>query len=161
MTSKILGYEEDPSTLLKETFQKIVEQDMKDLPFLHPGVEVDTYGFQIFENQWVGALLTPWMLSILILPGPGQVWPVRKVSDKLGVTFPRGDATFMVGHIDAIGQYLSCSLMSPLDKKIGQFALSEMANQSVRELLTPPGEEIDPDAPESLKRRRIFLKQES
>ena len=56
----------------------------------------------------------PWMLSAVIFPGPDQLWPLRKVSEKIGLQLPYGTMTFTVGELDGVSQYLSCSLMSPL-----------------------------------------------
>ncbi|BDY97461.1 hypothetical protein MUTS15_61180 [Escherichia coli] len=39
--------------------------------------------FTLFEGQWTGCVITPWMLSAVIFPGPDQLWPLRKVSEKL------------------------------------------------------------------------------
>lgn len=58
--------------------------------------------------------MTPWMLSLLILPGPGEVWQERKVTTKVGLKLSGGDYAFTVGEHAELGQYLSCSLLSPL-----------------------------------------------
>jgi hypothetical protein len=34
-------------------------------------------------------------------PGPDQVWPVRKVSEKIGLRLPYGEMTFTVGELEA------------------------------------------------------------
>lgn len=158
MTEYIPGHKENPAPLVKAAFEKIAEQEMKEMPFIHPGVKVEIHGFEVYEDQWVGVVLTPWMMSALILPGPDQEWPVRKVSHKLGLKFPRGDLTFVVGEIEGVGQYLTCSLMSPLDKSTNPVVLSQLAQNSLNELLTAP--EADNDAPKSLKRRFFLFKTE-
>lgn len=156
MTAYISGHEQDPSDKLKKAFEGVAEQ-MKDLPFLHPHVKIQTLSFQVYEGQWVGAVLTPWMLSICILPGPGQEWPWRKVSTKIGVSFPRKDLPFIASEIDGVGQYLSCSLMSPLRLDQNPVMLAELAKESVAELL----KETDTDEPAQKSRRMFILRQES
>ena len=34
--------------------------------------------FVLFEDQWIGTVLTPWMMSVVILPGPQQQWEPRE-----------------------------------------------------------------------------------
>ncbi len=59
-----------PGLLLKYAFQRVVEQSMHDLSFLHPTMPVYASDFVLFEHQWVGVVITPWMLSAVILPVP-------------------------------------------------------------------------------------------
>lgn len=40
------------------------------------------------------------------LPGPDQLWPLRKVSEKIGLQLPYGTMTFTVGELDGVSQYL-------------------------------------------------------
>lgn len=49
--------------------------------------------FTLFEGQWTGCVITPWMLSAVIFPGPDQLWPLRKVSEKIGLQLPYGTMT--------------------------------------------------------------------
>ena len=157
MTEYFAGHEADPSDLIREAFEQVAEHEMKEMPFLHPDVKVGTYAFQVFEGQWVGAVLTPWMLSVFILPGPGQEWPVRKVGAKMGVTLPRKDMPFIVSEIDGVGQYLSSSLMSPLNRKKSAAELAEVAKACIDELLL--SHEDGNNAPVQKERRRFLLRQ--
>ena len=62
--------------------QNIVPE-MQDLPFFHKGIECFCPKFVLFEDQWIGTVLTPWMMSVVILPGPQQQWEPRELGDKL------------------------------------------------------------------------------
>lgn len=157
MTVEYPGYPENPSSLVEQVFSQIAQtQDMMELPFYHKGILTKTFSFQEFEEQWVGVVLTPWMLSVVILPGSRQIWPQREVGDKLGLSFPRGDVTFVVSEIEGLGQYLSCSLMSPLDRHVHQKVYEQLAEDSLKELLGQ--KDPDPNAPLDPKRRFIMLK---
>ena len=60
--------------------QNIVPE-MQDLPFYHKGIECFCPKFVLFEDQWIGTVLTPWMMSVVILPGPQQQWEPRELGD--------------------------------------------------------------------------------
>lgn len=157
MSVEYPGYPENPSTVVEQAFKKIAQtQDMMELPFYHKGIQTKTFSFQEFEEQWIGVLLTPWLLSVVIFPGANQVWPQREIGDKLGLSFPRGDVTFVVSEIEGLGQYLSCSLMSPLDRLVHQIVYEQLAEDSLKELLGQ--KDPDTNAPLDPKRRFIMLR---
>ena len=150
MPGTVNGFAQDPSAILESAFQHIAETKMQSLPFYQAQIPVEASGFQRFEGQWIGCLLTPWMLSLLVLPGPGQQWEKRTVGEKLALSLPCGNVRFTVGEVEACGQYLASSLMSPLDKNASAQALITLAQQTVQMALAFPL------APENPGRRALF-----
>ncbi|WP_196061772.1 MULTISPECIES: hydrogenase-2 assembly chaperone [unclassified Serratia (in: enterobacteria)] len=148
------GFQLNPSALLETAFQAIADGEMQDLPFFQPQIPVRACGFQLFERQWVGTILTPWMLSLLVLPGPEQVWQPHAVGDKLALSLPCGSVRFIVGEIAGCGQYLACSLMSPLDRHLGADQALALAQQSARMALSLPV--ADGNIPSNPGRRALF-----
>lgn len=148
------GFQLNPSTLLETAFQAIADGEMQGLPFFQPQIPVRACGFQLFERQWVGTILTPWMLSLLVLPGPEQVWQPYAVGDKLALSLPCGSVRFIVGEIAGCGQYLACSLMSPLDRHLGAEQALALAQQSARMALSLPV--ADGNIPSNPGRRALF-----
>ncbi|PAA97026.1 hydrogenase-2 assembly chaperone [Serratia fonticola] len=148
------GFQLNPSALLETAFQAIADGEMQDLPFFQPQIPVRACGFQLFEQQWVGTILTPWMLSLLVLPGPEQVWQPYVVGDKLALNLPCGSVRFIVGEIVGCGQYLACSLMSPLDRHLGAEQALALAQQSARMALSLPV--VDGNIPSNPGRRALF-----
>ena len=67
----IQGFAEEPSSIFQNEMRKVAEE-MKDLPFYRKGIDCYCPKFVLFENQWIGTVVTPWMLSIVILPGKDQ-----------------------------------------------------------------------------------------
>jgi [NiFe] hydrogenase assembly HybE family chaperone len=148
------GFQLNPGVLLETAFQAIADGEMQDLPFFQPQIPVRACGFQLFERQWVGTILTPWMLSLLVLPGPEQVWQPYTVGDKLALNLPCGSVRFIVGEIAGCGQYLACSLMSPLDRHLGAEQALALAQQSARMALSLPV--ADGNIPSNPGRRALF-----
>lgn len=155
MSEEIVGFMTAPKAEVKAAFDVVARESMHDLTFLHPSMPVYVSDFTLFEGQWVGSVITPWMLSVLIFPGPEQVWPVRKVSEKLGLRLPYGAMTFTVGALDNVSQYLSCSLMSPLSHDLSVEEGIRLAEDCARMVLSLPV--TDPNSPTMAGRRALLL----
>ncbi|HEI8858574.1 TPA: hydrogenase-2 assembly chaperone [Citrobacter koseri] len=155
MSEEISGFPSSPRMQVQAAFEEIARRSMHALSFLHPNMPVYVSDFTLFEGQWTGSVIAPWMLSALIFPGPDQLWPVRKVSEKLGLRLPYGAMTFTVGELDGVSQYLSCSLMSPLNHGMSAQEGMRLADDCARMLLSLPVS--DPDAPQLAGRRALLF----
>lgn len=153
--TEIVGFPASPKPLVQAAFEAIARRSMHDLAFLHPSMPVYVSDFTLFEGQWVGCVITPWMLSALIFPGPAQYWPVRAVSEKIGLKLPYGTMTFTVGELDGVSQYLACSLQSPLSHRLSPEEGTRLTDDCARMLLSLPVS--DPDAPSMAGRRALLF----
>ncbi|HDL8115371.1 TPA: hydrogenase-2 assembly chaperone [Yersinia enterocolitica] len=156
MSDVIAGHEQNPAALLEQVFGQVAADEMRGLPFYRDHIPLRACGFQLFEQQWIGALLTPWMLSLVVLPGPQQSWQCRAVGERLMLALPCGGISFTVSEIAGCGQYLSRSLMSPLDTSLSAERALQLAEQSARMALSLPV--MDADAPANPRRRALFNK---
>ncbi|EKN3560386.1 TPA: hydrogenase-2 assembly chaperone [Yersinia enterocolitica] len=156
MSDVIAGHEQNPAALLEQVFGQVAADEMRGLPFYRDHIPLRACGFQLFEQQWIGALLTPWMLSLVVLPGPQQSWQRRAVGERLMLALPCGSISFTVSEIAGCGQYLSRSLMSPLDTSLSAERALQLAEQSARMALSLPV--MDADAPADPRRRALFNK---
>ncbi|CNH44151.1 hydrogenase-2 assembly chaperone [Yersinia pekkanenii] len=156
MSEVIVGHEQHPAALLEQVFGQIAADEMRGLPFYRENIPLRACGFQLFEQQWLGALLTPWMLSLVVLPGPQQTWQRRVVGERLMLALPCGTIGFTVSEIAGCGQYLSRSLMSPLESSLGAEQALRLAEQSALMVLSLPV--MDVDAPVNPRRRAWFNK---
>ena len=147
------GFAANPAPLLVAQYERIAQQEMQALPFYHPAMPI-VAECTLFEGQWLGCVLTPWMLSVVVLPGPDQLWPVRCSSDRLALQLPCGNMTFMVGELPESGQLLACSLMSPLEPHLGAGEGRALVSSTLKMLLSLPVQQGEGGV--NLSRRRLF-----
>lgn len=147
----IQGFNENPAPLFQSAMEQVAKE-MQDLPFYRPHIQCYCPKFVLFENQWIGTVLTPWMMSIVILPGAAQQWVAREIGDKIAVQLPYKTLTFTVSGLATIPQYLSCSLHSPLDPALTQTQGVQLAQDCLRMILSMPTKtpKVDQD------RRNLF-----
>ncbi|MDX7923874.1 hydrogenase-2 assembly chaperone [Aeromonas media] len=149
---EFIGFATDPAPLLVAQYERIAREEMQALPFYHATMPI-VAECVLFEGQWLGCVLTPWMLSVVVLPGPDQLWPVRS-SERLALQLPCGNMTFMVGALPEMGQLLACSLMSPIDPHLGAEQGRALVSSTLRMLLSLPVQQGASGV--DLGRRRLF-----
>ncbi|MFQ2854220.1 hydrogenase-2 assembly chaperone [Aeromonas caviae] len=150
---EFIGFTANPAPLLVAQYERIAREEMQGLPFYHPAMPI-VAECTLFEGQWLGCVLTPWMLCVVVLPGPDQLWPVRGSRDRLALQLPCGNLTFMVGELPETGLLLACSLMSPIDPHLGADEGRALVSSTLKMLLSLPVQQgaggVD------LGRRRLF-----
>lgn len=147
------GWPHDPSFELETTYRLIHATRMQDVPILNPAIRIEAVGFHAWQGGWLGVMVTPWFINLMLLPGEAPLPAVASGEETL-LALPEGQMPFIGGHEAAIGPYLMCSLFSPLP----QFADHDSAVATAREVLqllcTPPAPP-PPNGPD-LSRRRLF-----
>jgi [NiFe] hydrogenase assembly HybE family chaperone len=136
-----------PATLVESTFRDIERTRMAGLPILNTALAVEAVGFSPWQRNWIGALVTPWFLNLLLLPGADGDWPSVSEGKPVVWNLPGGDYRFYAGFEAAIGEYHALSLRSPMTDVADQAAARAAAQHALTVVLTPrpvPGDEPDP-----------------
>lgn len=119
-------------------FERIHREQMAGLPLLNKALGVATLGFQSFEGRTLGMLITPWMMSLLMFPGPQDDWQAQALGNKGTFGFPGGSYRFLVNVIDDLGVCQMHSLHSPMHAFRSQEAAVAEAMAFLKKLLVAP-----------------------
>ncbi|MBL8490462.1 MAG: [NiFe]-hydrogenase assembly chaperone HybE [Rhodocyclaceae bacterium] len=147
---------EDPSARVEAEFRRIAAI-MGGLPICNPALAVEALGFRPWNGLWVGALLTPWTLNLVLLPGGNGDFRRLKQDETQVWSFPSGDYGFWGGPPSALGDYQTCPLISPVLEFADQQSLREAAAAALEGLMAAQEPVPDPPAGDSGRSRRAFL----
>ena len=136
----------DPSPRLEAAFRAVYAERMQGLAFVNAAVAVEAIGFAPWKHYWLGVMLTPWSMNLLLAPRETSAWRPLPPGEKRRYTFPAGAFDFISAREEAIGEYLICSLFSPVlefadhatarqTALLAREALFDSANAEAAELL--------------------------
>lgn len=100
--------------LVESSFVRIQQTRMHDVPILNHALEVQAVGFRLWQNCYLGVLITPWFMNLMMLPGESEDWSMLVPGKTVTHTFPSGSYEFIIGDEELIGRYQMCSLFSPV-----------------------------------------------
>ncbi len=103
----------DPSPRLVNAFRAVATR-MEGLAFVNHALAVEAVGFAPWQGHWLGVMVTPWFMSLTLAPRDVSVWRSLKQGDKRSYRFPAGAYEFIGAQDNDAGEYLMCSLFSPL-----------------------------------------------
>jgi [NiFe] hydrogenase assembly HybE family chaperone len=105
---------ENPASVLEDAFRAVYEERMQGLPFINPALSVEAIDVSPWNGHWLGVLITPWFMNLMLLPDDDAAWPALRPGEKCEQSFPAGVFEFIAGREDTLGEYLACSLFSPM-----------------------------------------------
>jgi [NiFe] hydrogenase assembly HybE family chaperone len=103
----------DPSPRLMDAFRAAATR-MDGLAFVNPALVVEAVGFAPWQGHWLGVLVTPWFMNLILAPRDAAVWSSLMPGEKRSYEFPAGAYDFIGARDDMAGEYQMCSLFSPL-----------------------------------------------
>lgn len=128
----------DPSPALTAAFRAVHEQRMQPLPFLNPAIEVEAVAFAPWKQYWLGAMVTPWSINLLLAPRDPDAFRPLPAGEKRRCLFPAGAFDFIGAHDAGLGHYLVCPLFSPV-LEFADHATARETARVAREALLDPG----------------------
>jgi len=117
---------------LESVFSEIARTRMLDIPILNPALRVEAVGFREWEGRWIGVLVTPWTMNLVLLPGQDSPLIPLALDKKQMWEFPSGQYEFMGLNEPAIGTCHTCSLISP----VTEFTSHEEALAVAQEIIS-------------------------
>ncbi|MCC7327668.1 MAG: [NiFe]-hydrogenase assembly chaperone HybE [Burkholderiales bacterium] len=103
----------DPSPRLVD-FYRVAAARMQGLDVVNCALEVEAIGFAPWKDHWLGVLLTPWFMNLVLAPRDPERWVALATGVKRLHAFPAGDFEFIGACDDVLGDYAMCSLFSPV-----------------------------------------------
>jgi [NiFe] hydrogenase assembly HybE family chaperone len=103
-----------PAGALEVAFDQVLRHQMQGLPVLNPALAVEAVGFRAWRAHWLGVLVTPWFMNLMLMPRIAEAWHAVGERESRPHVFPAGVFEFIGGHHPALGDYQACSLFSPM-----------------------------------------------
>jgi [NiFe] hydrogenase assembly HybE family chaperone len=135
---------------LEQAFERVRTERMAGLPLLNERLRVEALGFRDWQGIRVGALVTPWSINLVILPGPGATLSTPRAGETRAWVFPSGEYAFDSCEDPALGAYQQCSLFSPAFEFESHDDAVAAARAALEALFQPP-------EPARLSRRGLLL----
>jgi [NiFe] hydrogenase assembly HybE family chaperone len=124
----------DPAPLLEAAFGRIERERMAGLPLLNPVLRVQALDFARWRGQWLGALVTPWFLNLVLVPGNAETWRHAGAGERVIHAFGAGEFAFLGGDEPEVGEFQTCSLVSPMAGFADQATACASARMALRML---------------------------
>ncbi len=122
---------------LVDRFRLIYEERMRDLPIVNPRLEVEAVGFDRWEDQDLGVLITPWFMNLVLLPDD-DVFADRLQGDLIDCEFPSGNCELTVCHDEELGTYLAAVLFRTVVDFPDQDTARAIAEDALANILAEP-----------------------
>lgn len=135
---------DDPSRALEAAYRRVHATRMAGLPFLNPRLAVEAVGFAPWKAHWLGVVVTPWFMNLVIAPREVAQWRSLPAGEKRRHTFPAGDYDFISASEEGVGEFFICSLFSPVSEFDDPATARFVAGHALATLLAPPAADAAP-----------------
>ena len=78
---------------MEQTYFRVFQQRMADVPILNPALSVEAIDFQRWQGHWLGIVVTPWCMSVLLVPGSTDNWVWTGENKRRFVRFACNDSS--------------------------------------------------------------------
>ena len=112
-----------PAHALERAFHAIQLLRMRDVPVLNPALTVEAVGFRPWSEHWLGILITPWFMNLMLLPRVQAHWQPIAEGESRHYVFPAGVfefATVRGAHDTAVAAL--AALFDPAHRDPGEVA---------------------------------------
>lgn len=150
----------DPTARLVQVFEAIGRERMAGVPIQNPRLVVEAVGFREWNGHWLGALVTPWFINLVVMPADPAAWRSAPERETVHYPFPTGVYPFLAARAPGLGEYHACSLFSPVLEFADQDAARETARIALAGLFDAAvlGETAPPGGAGQAMSRREFLR---
>jgi [NiFe] hydrogenase assembly HybE family chaperone len=144
-----------PAAALEAAYGQVLARQMRGLPMLNPALQVEAVGLRQWEAHWLGVLITPWFMNLVLLPRLVTQWRSLPERAKRQYRFPAGVFEFIGAHHATLGEHQACSLFSPMFDFATQDGARDTATALLAALLEGPAVAIGGPAPAAAAPRAL------
>ncbi len=131
--------DDDPTAFLEAHYRRVWATRMHDLPFVNAVLTVEAVGFRRFEGDWLGVVITPWFLNLVLVSGGGQLWGDIPAGERRYLNLPCGTMQFIADDDPDIGPYQYCPLIAPVSNLPDMATARYVAADAIKTVFgTPP-----------------------
>ncbi|MEM1065255.1 MAG: [NiFe]-hydrogenase assembly chaperone HybE [Pseudomonadota bacterium] len=123
------------AALIRE-FRTDFRPDGPAAPDANPALSVAAVGTRLFQGRPVCVLVTPWFMSIVVLPAAGEDWGTLTPGACEHLAFPSGRYEFLHDRAGPSG-FKSCCIFSDMAQFASQAVAIAVAERLVSALLAP------------------------
>lgn len=120
---------------LDSSFNHILVENMQGMPILNNALQVQIVGVQEWEGRAMGVAITPWLMSLVLLPVEGDDWNSLELGARVIREFPNQDLEFQTNQLEGIGPCQTYAIHSPMGKFANQAAAVETAEAFLTDLM--------------------------
>lgn len=123
---------------LEAAFERIQHERMQDVPLLNPALRVEALGFAPWNGHWLGALISPWFVNLVVVRGACGGWKEAAEGEAVTHAFPCGTLPFLGAAEPEVGDFATCALSTAMHEFASQEAAREFARAALDELRRTP-----------------------
>lgn len=120
-------------------YQAIYEERMRDLPIVNPRLAVEAVGFEQWDEQDLGVLITPWFMNLVLLPDSDTLADFPQ-GEQVQCQFPSGPCDLTVYQDEELGTYLAAVLFRTVADFPDQAVARAVAEEALANILAEPPE---------------------
>ena len=118
-------------------YEAIFEERMRDLPIVNPVLAVEAVGFDQWDEQDLGVLITPWFMNLVLLPDSKRLADLPQ-GERIECRFPSGPCELTVYQDEELGTYLAAVLFRTVADFPDQDVARAVAEEALAQILAEP-----------------------
>ena len=149
--------EHNPSSVLEAHFHQLWAARGDDFPVVNPKLAIKAIGFARVQGDWVGVMVTPWFVQLMLLAGGGTLWGDIPVGQRRYLDLPGATLPFTAAEVMGIGAYQYSPLLAQISEAEDMLAAQRVADDALQAILHLPGElAASDDEARGFSRRGFF-----
>jgi [NiFe] hydrogenase assembly HybE family chaperone len=118
-------------------YEAIYRERMRELPIVNPVLAVEAVGFEQWEDQDLGVLITPWFMNLVLLPDSQRLADLPQ-GERVECRFPSCPCELTVYQDEELGSYLAAVLFRTVTDFPDQDVARAVAEEALANVLAEP-----------------------